>query len=238
MIAAGHQLGPALVALMDDAEFRLVPRLGDGAVEERLVMHDAARLQPAGGRQDGLGLGVVDARRQLVGGKAAEHHRMDGAQARAGQHGDGGFGDHRHVDDHPVALAHALVAQHRGEGGDVVEQLGIGVAALLAGHGAVIDERGLVRARARDHMAVEAVEAGVAQSAGEPVAVLALARIEDPGRRLHPVDVFGGRRPETGRVALPALIDLVIAACRGVLSHRLSFLPPLPQTLRKSRRKH
>ena len=48
--------------------------------------------------------GVVDADREFVRGKAAEHHRVDGADAGAGEHRDGRLGDHRHVDDHAVAL--------------------------------------------------------------------------------------------------------------------------------------
>ncbi len=54
-----------------------------------------------------LGPGVVDADGELVGGEAAEHHRVHGADARAGQHRDHGLGDHRHVDDDPVALGDA-----------------------------------------------------------------------------------------------------------------------------------
>ncbi len=73
-----------------------------------------------------LGGGVVDPQRQLVGGEPAEHHRVDGAEPRAGQHRHDGLGDHRHVDHHPVAGAHPQVAQHPGETGDLIEQLGVG----------------------------------------------------------------------------------------------------------------
>jgi hypothetical protein len=36
--------------------------------------------------------------------EAAEDDGVDGADAGAGQHGDGQFRDHRHVDGNPVAL--------------------------------------------------------------------------------------------------------------------------------------
>ena len=39
------------------------------------------------------------------GGEAAEHHRMDRADAGAGEHADHRLRDHRHVEDDPVALA-------------------------------------------------------------------------------------------------------------------------------------
>ena len=93
--------GLRLRALLDDHHVGLV--LGDlqGAVDDRLVLHDACRLDPAGGGHDDLGAGVVDADRQLVGREAAEHDRVDGPDAGAGQHRHDRLGDHRHVDRPP-----------------------------------------------------------------------------------------------------------------------------------------
>jgi hypothetical protein len=62
-----------------------------------------------------FGFGIVDAGGQFLGGKAAEHHRVDGPDAGAGQHGDGRLGNHGHVDDDPVALFDALVHEDAGE---------------------------------------------------------------------------------------------------------------------------
>ena len=62
-----------------------------------------------------FGLAVVDAGRELVGGKSAEHHRMDGAEPRAGQHRDHRLRHHRHVDDDAVALGDAEIAQDAGQ---------------------------------------------------------------------------------------------------------------------------
>ncbi|MEY3521987.1 MAG: Acetyl-coenzyme synthetase, partial [Pseudomonadota bacterium] len=50
--------------------------------------------------------GVFNPRRQSMGGEPAKHHRMDGANAHASQHGKRGLGNHRHVNQHPVALAY------------------------------------------------------------------------------------------------------------------------------------
>ena len=62
-------------------------------------------------------LGVVDPGGQLGRREPAEHHRVHGAEPRAGQHRDDRLGDHRQVDHDPVALAHPELAQHPGEPG-------------------------------------------------------------------------------------------------------------------------
>ena len=91
----GPQLGPVVVApgdefagllwpLQDDAGLGLDAGKGDRFVEQRLVLHDAAGLEPAARREDQFRLGVLDPCCQLLGGEAAEHHRMhcaDPAQA-------------------------------------------------------------------------------------------------------------------------------------------------------------
>ena len=86
---------------------RLVRRLLDRAVEQRLVVHDPPRLDAAGGGDDHLGLAVVDPHRQLVRREAAEDHRVHRADPGAGEHRHQRLGHHRHVDDDPVALLHA-----------------------------------------------------------------------------------------------------------------------------------
>jgi hypothetical protein len=86
-------------------------------VEQRLVGDDAAGLDAAGGGHDHLGLGVVDAGGELLGGEAAEDDGVHRADAGAGEHGDQRLGDHRHVDDDPVALADAVLDQRAGEAG-------------------------------------------------------------------------------------------------------------------------
>ena len=57
------------------------------------------------GTDDDLRLRILDARRQRSARKAAEHDAVDRADARAGQHREHGLRDHRHVDQHAVALA-------------------------------------------------------------------------------------------------------------------------------------
>ena len=146
---------------------RFRPRLGDRGIEQRLVGNDAADLDAARGGEDDPRLGVVDARRQLVRGKPAEHDRMDRADAGAGQHRERRLGHHRHVDQHAVALDDAEARQHAGQTRDLVAQLAIGEMPDLPGDRAVPDQRDPLAPTCRD-MAVEGIPAGVEPAAGKP----------------------------------------------------------------------
>jgi hypothetical protein len=107
VVAARLHRGAGLRALEHQAGLRLVGADLDRLIHHRLVGHHAAGLEPAGGADDQLRLRILDALGQFGRGEAAEDHGMDGAEAGAGEHGDGGLGDHRHVDHHAVAAADA-----------------------------------------------------------------------------------------------------------------------------------
>jgi hypothetical protein len=145
-VAALDQLGHLLLALEDHAEVGLVVGHVDGGIEKGLVVHDAVRFDPAGGRDDRLRRAVVDPDGQFVRGKAAEDDRVDGPQPGAGQHRLQRLGDHRHVDDDAVALGDPLGLQRAGQAGHALLQLGIGDDVLGAGDGAVVDDGGLLAA--------------------------------------------------------------------------------------------
>ena len=136
---------------------------------------------------------------------------MDRADAGAGEHGDHRFGDHRHVEDDPVALGDSEILQHGAEHRHLVQEFRIRNRALRAGDGAVVDDRRLP-GPAAGHMPVDRVVAGIDDAAGEPAAIDAGLRVEHPIGGLDPVDALGGVGPETLRVGLPAGVDLVIAA--------------------------
>ena len=80
-----------------------------------------------------FGFGVVDAGRQFARREAAEHDRVNGADARAGEHGDHGFRHHGHIEDDAVALFDAEIAQHGGEHLRLGQQPMVGQRALGAG---------------------------------------------------------------------------------------------------------
>ena len=75
------------------------------------------------GGDDHFGLAVFNPAGQRIRRKAAEDHAMHRADAGAGQHGDGRFRHHRHVQHHAVAFAHAMLFQHIGKAAGFSMQL-------------------------------------------------------------------------------------------------------------------
>jgi hypothetical protein len=65
--------------------------------------------------EDGYALRVVDAVGDGVGGESAEDDGVDGADARAGEQGDGQLGGHAHVDGYAVAFLDAEGLEGVGE---------------------------------------------------------------------------------------------------------------------------
>ena len=233
VVAACHEVRLALRALQDQTGGGLVLGEIDRLVEQRLVGDDAGALDAAARRQDDLRLGVVDAGGQLLGREAAEHHRMDGAEPRAGQHAEHRFRHHRHIEDDAVAFGDAEVAQHGAEQLHFRQQAAVGEGLLGVGDGGIVDQRRLLAAPAFD-VAVERVVAGVAGGAGEPAAVDAGVRVEDLLGLLVPVDLRRGLGPEHLRTALPMRVDVVVAA-RASVHCLLPLLRPHPEEARLAR---
>ena len=121
-------------ALQNNAACGLVFRQLDGFIQHRFVFDHFADFDAAGGAHDNLGRGVVNSYCQFVGGKAAEHHGVNGAQARAGQHCNGRFRYHRHVNHHPVTFVHTFIFQGTGKGGYCIGELSIAVGSFAVGN--------------------------------------------------------------------------------------------------------
>ncbi len=173
---------------------------------------------------DDLGARVDDARSQGLGAHAGEDDRMDGADARAGEHGDDALGHERHVDDHRVALPHPEALQGVGEAVHLAIEAVVGVSDLFAVL-AHPEQGGFVAAVGMD-VAVDAVDRGVQLPAEEPLVV---RRLEAPDgvERLDPVDELGALRPEDLRIlrgggALDVVVDQVRPARE--LERRLDHL--------------
>src|SRR5437588_541216 len=73
-VAPGDAIAGVLRPLQNDAGLGFYARQPDRLVEQRLVVHDAAGLEPAACRKDQLWLGVLDAGCEFFRGKTAEHH--------------------------------------------------------------------------------------------------------------------------------------------------------------------
>ena len=126
-IATFLKRGLSLRALKHNATLGLVVRLIDGFVHQGLVFDDLADFDAAGGCDDGLGLGIIDAHRQFIGCETAKDHGMNGANPGASQHGNDGFRNHGHVENHPVTLGDASVLEGTGEGCHRTGELIVGV---------------------------------------------------------------------------------------------------------------
>jgi hypothetical protein len=116
----------------------------DGLVGDGLEVHGLLAAERAVGRDEHLAGGVDDAVGQRVGAEAAEHDRVDGADAGAGQHGHRQLGNHGQVDGDPVALLDAVRLEDVGELADLGVQFAIGELLVFAGLIAFPDDRGLV----------------------------------------------------------------------------------------------
>ncbi|MNT17557.1 hypothetical protein D3C72_1527090 [compost metagenome] len=214
MVAAGHQRHRRQAAVGQQHGLGLVLRQADGFVEQRLVRDDLAAARAGIGTHDHLGLGVLDARGQRAAGETAEHHAMDGPDARAGQHREGGLGNHRHVDEHAVALAHAQFDEAGGGALHLRMQLGEAVAFFGAGFCRHEDQRRLVAPIGQ--VPVDGVVAQVGGAADEPARERRLAGVEDLLRGRVPVDQLRLLGPEgLGRVDGLA-VELFIAAHRDL----------------------
>ena len=137
-----------------------------------LSCDDLAAAPAAVGGDDELGLAVVDAVRDRLGAEAAEDHRVHRADARAGEHGDGGLGDHRHVDRDAVALLDAEVLEDVGEAADLAMELLVGERALTS-PGSPSKMIAALFSRGGAEVPVEAVLRDVELAADEPLGVRA-----------------------------------------------------------------
>ena len=175
--------------------------LGDGGIGIGLERHLATAAHAFIRRDHAVRLAVGDAPGERIGREAAEHHGVDGADARTGQHGIGRLRDHRHVDRDPVALHDVAVAQDVGEAADLVMQLLVGDLLVVLGIVAFPDDRDLVGARRQ--MAVDAVVGDVGDAVLEPFdrdVLRTVGGVLDLGRRAVPVDALGRLGPEPVRV--------------------------------------
>ena len=161
----------------------------------------AAAVAAVGGDDD-LGLAVLEAGGQRVGGEAAEDHRVRGADAGAGQHRDDGLGDHRHVDRDPVAGLHAELGERVGGLRDLVLELGVGDVAAVVGRLADPVDRDLVAAAGLD-VAVDAVVRRVELAADEPLRERRVRPVEHLVpllvSQVEPLGLLGPERLTVGR---------------------------------------
>ena len=111
------------------------------------------------GGDDDTGITIGDAAGQALRREAAEADRMDGADARAGEHRRRCLGDHRHVDHHPIAAADSVAFHQVREPAGLFIEFSVGQGAAGAWLISLENDRRLVAAGRQ--LPVEAVDAEV-----------------------------------------------------------------------------
>ena len=139
---------------------------GQRGVDIVFERHDGAAAIAAVGGDDAGGPAVGDAVADAVCTEPAEDNRVHRTDPCAGQHGDGGFGDERHVDDDAVTFFDPVAFEDIGEETDLTLELSVGEGAFLAGF-AFPDDGGFVFTVAGG-VAVDAVFRDVDRAAIKP----------------------------------------------------------------------
>ena len=115
---------------------------------------------------------------------------MGSADPRAGEHGNGRFRHHWHVQSHQISLANALGLQGIGRLANLGVQFAVGEFAHVTGL-AFPDQRRLVRA-IRFQVPVEAVVGNVGGATLEPTGERRIRPIENGVKRLKPLQLPTG----------------------------------------------
>ena len=107
----------------------------DGFIQQRLVFHNPTGLDAARCTDNRFGRRIIEPHRKLVRCKATEHNRVDCPEPGTGKHCDHCFGNHRHINNDPVALTDAASGQHARKGRDRVTQFAESETLPDLGHG-------------------------------------------------------------------------------------------------------
>ena len=205
----GHRVVPPHVTALGPVDFlagaphhengldvRAVP---EGLVHRRLQRDGAAAAVPAVGGDDRVRVTVENPGAERVCGEPAEDHHVRRPEAGTGEHRDHGFRDHRHVDGHPVALAHAQLGERVGGPAYLVFQFGVGDHPLVARLAFPVVRDPV--AEPGGHMPVHAVDGRVELAAGEPLGERGPGPVKDLVPRFIPGKPLGFVRPEGEAVA-------------------------------------
>jgi len=180
-----------------------------GVVLERHVLAAAHAL--VGGDHD-TAIGVENAILERLRREAAEHYRVHGTDARAGEHGVGRFRDHRHVDADAIAFFDAAGFQDIGQFADFLVQLFVGDVFAVLGVVTFPDDGGLVAAFFQ--VSIDAVIGDVEFAALEPFdvqVVLVVTPVADLVPLLVPAEIgLGLFGPEAVRVLDRTLVHFLV----------------------------
>src|SRR5690554_5473685 len=133
--------------------------------------------------------------------ETTKHHRVDGTDTGTGQHGNGSFNNHRHVDGDDITLLDALIFQYVGKLTGFFVQFAVGNVAGNRGIIAFENNGGLVCAVFQ--VTVQAVGRGVQHAVFKPLdgqVVVVVGAVLDLAVGLDPVQALAVLAPEGVRV--------------------------------------
>ena len=135
---------------------------------------------------------------------------MHRANARAGEHGIGGFGDHRQIDRNAVALLDAVLLEHIRHAANVFIKLAIGDLLVDIGVVAFPDDGDLVATALQ--VTVDTVVGDVGDAVLIPLDGYVAVEIGvlDLGERFEPVDAATVLGPEAIRIAHAFLVPFEV----------------------------
>ena len=215
-IASSHDVARLVVAFHDD-DLLNARRVRERGVGELLERERFSRAERDVRGDEQFTFGIVDAACERIRTEPTEHNRVNRTDARAREHGDGGFGNHRHVNRDAVAFDDAERFEDVGELADILVKLGVGdVLHIFLGF-ALPDDGGLVANGLE--MAVEAVDGDIQFAVLEPrmfddTLVGVPLKLAGVRRFLEPIECGGLFHPEFFRVVDRARIHRVVL--RGI----------------------
>mmetsp|Transcript_26088 Transcript_26088/g.71858 ORF Transcript_26088/g.71858 Transcript_26088/m.71858 type:complete len:236 (-) Transcript_26088:255-962(-) len=179
------------------------------------VRHNSFGFHSARGGNHHLGLTILQPFGQFGCGKATKDDRMNGTNARAGQHADDGFRGGWAINHDAVAgLDMEFILQGGGQHCDLFEELAIGELLLdAARQWGIINESHLV-APSVLNVNVQAIVGHVDESIGEPIGLLWIVLIQNLSGFLKPVEILSGPFPEGDRISHRLVIFFLIRAMR------------------------
>ena len=200
----------------------------------------AATVLPVSGNHHDS-LGVVDTAAKRLRTESGEDDRVCCADARARQHGDDRFRNHRHVDGNAITGGDAEFEECVGRFADVVLQFGVGDVTPIPGFPFKSDRH--LSAEAVLDVAIDAVVGDVQRSTGEPAGERCVTPVEDLVELSLPGEIASLLSPEgesiggrlvvhlRGRIGLGREVRrrrkntiFTEQVCQSVVTHACSFL--------------
>ena len=119
-------------------------RIFQGLINIRLQRHHFTAAHTGVRRNHQRALAIRDPANERFRRKAAKHYRVDRTDARACQHRNRRFWNHRQINRHPIAFTHAARTQSIRKAADALVELAIANVATDIGAITLINNRGLL----------------------------------------------------------------------------------------------